>query len=285
VEAKGHFKLIESMKKVLITGANVGLGKECARQLASIEGIEKIYLGCRNQEKAEAAKADLETSTGKEIYEVVIIDTSDLPSVRKAVASLEAIDCLVLNAGGILSVSDLTSDGVTQSFAVNVLGHVVLTESLIEAGKLSGSVVFAGTEGTRGVPEMGAKHVKLNDSSVEEFKTVADGTFIKKIKSKDDKVDSYGVIKYMGTLWMSYMARQHSDIRFVTVSPGASQGTNVFSGVSKSQQVIFKVVMKLMSFFGKVHGVEDGAKRYLDVLTDEETYKSGAFYASIKGVR
>jgi hypothetical protein len=81
------------------------------------------------------------------------------------------------------------------------------------------------------------------------------------------------------------MARQHSDIRFVTVSPGASQGTNVFSGVSKSQQVIFKVVMKLMSFFGKVHGVEDGAKRYLDVLTDEETYKSGAFYASIKGVR
>jgi NAD(P)-dependent dehydrogenase (short-subunit alcohol dehydrogenase family) len=272
------------MKKALVTGANVGLGKECARQLASIEGIEKIYLGCRNQEKAEAAKADLETSTGKQIYEVVIIDTSDLASVRTAVASLEAIDGLVLNAGGPLALG-LTQDGVTQSFAVNVLGHVVLTESLIEAGKLSGSVVYVGSEATRGVPEMGIKHVKLNDSSVEEFKTVADGTFIKKMKSKDHNMDSYGVIKYMGTLWMSYMARQHSDIRFITVSPGASQGTNATSNVSKSKRVFFKVAMKLMSFFGKAHGVKDGAKRYVDVLTDEETYKSGAFYASIKGVR
>jgi NAD(P)-dependent dehydrogenase (short-subunit alcohol dehydrogenase family) len=187
------------MKKVLVTGANVGLGKECARQLASIEGIEKIYLGCRNQEKAEAAKADLETSTGKQIYEVVIIDTSDLASVRTAVASLEAIDGLVLNAGGPLALG-LPQDGVTQSFAANVLGHVVLTESLIEAGKLSGSVVFSGSEITRGVPEVGLQHVKLNDSSVGEFKTVADGTFIKKIKSKEHNIDSYGVIKYMGTL-------------------------------------------------------------------------------------
>jgi hypothetical protein len=105
------------------------------------------------------------------------------------------------------------------------------------------------------------------------------------MKSKDHNMDSYGVIKYMGTLWMSYMARQHSDIRFITVSPGASQGTNATSNVSKSKRVFFKVAMKLMSFFGKAHGVKDGAKRYVDVLTDEETYKSGAFYASIKGVR
>jgi NAD(P)-dependent dehydrogenase (short-subunit alcohol dehydrogenase family) len=272
------------MKKVLVTGANVGLGKECAGQLASIEGIEKIYLGCRNQKKAEAAKADLETSTGKQIYEVVIIDITDLASVRKAVASLEAIDGLVMNAGGGLSL-DLTSDGVTQSFAANVLGHVVLTESLIEAGKLSGSVVYSSSEAVRGISELGLQHVKLNDSSVEEFKAVVDGNFIKKRTSKDPVMDSYGVIKYMGTLWMSYMARRYSDIRFVTVSPGASQGTNATSSVSKSKQVFYKVAMKLMSCFGKAHGVKEGAKRYLDVLTDEETYKSGAFYASIKGVR
>jgi NAD(P)-dependent dehydrogenase (short-subunit alcohol dehydrogenase family) len=271
------------MKKVLITGANVGLGKDCARQLASIEGIEKIYLGCRNQEKAEAAKADLETSTGKQIFEVVIIDTSDLASVRKAVASLEAIDGLVMNAGGPLAL-DLTQDGVTQSFAANVLGHVVLTESLIEAAKLSGSAVFSGTEATRGVPGM-ITHVKLNDSSVEEFKTVANGTFVKEMHSSDPKMDSYGIIKYMGTLWMSAMARQHSDMRFVTVSPGASQGTNVMSHGSKSRTVFMKVAMKLMSFAGVAHGTKDGAKRYVDVLTDEETYKSGVFYGSIKGVR
>jgi NAD(P)-dependent dehydrogenase (short-subunit alcohol dehydrogenase family) len=271
------------MKNVLVTGANIGLGKECARQLASIEGIEKIYLGCRNQKKAEAAKADLETSTGKQIYEVVIIDITDLASVRKAVASLEAIDGLVMNAGGGLSL-DLTSDGVTQSFAANVLGHVVLTESLIEAGKLSGSVVYSSSEAVRGISELGLQHVKLNDSSVEEFKAVVDGNFIKKRTSKDPVMDSYGVIKYMGTLWMSYMARQHSNIRFVSMSPGATSGTNGLAKLPWYQQAVFKTVFFVMGLFGKSHGVKMGAKRYVDALVDEETYKSGVFYASAKGM-
>ena len=89
------------IKSVLITGANAGLGKESARQLASQNGIEKIYLGCRNEEKAKAAKLDLEESTGKSIFEIVLIDVTDLNSVRSAVESLnEPIDALIMNAGG-----------------------------------------------------------------------------------------------------------------------------------------------------------------------------------------
>ena len=56
------------MKNVLVTGANAGLGKGCCRQLAAVQGIEKIYLGCRNQAKAEAAKVELESLTGKSIF-------------------------------------------------------------------------------------------------------------------------------------------------------------------------------------------------------------------------
>ena len=41
---------------VLITGANSGCGFECARQLALIDGVKKIYLACRSKEKAETAK-------------------------------------------------------------------------------------------------------------------------------------------------------------------------------------------------------------------------------------
>ena len=271
------------MKTTLVTGANSGLGKECARQLASIDGVKKIYLACRNKSKADTAKADLEASTGKQIFEVVVMDTSDLASVRKAVGTLDHIDAMVMNAGGPLVLDVMPEYGVTRSFAVNVLGHVVLTESLLEAGKLSGSLAYVSTEVVRGIPGMGAKRVVLDDYSVEDFKSVADGSLIKAIKSKDPQMESYGLVKLVGTLWTSYLARQHPSIRFVSVSPGGTSGTNVYASTSKLQELYYTVGTKLLYFFGMTHGVEAGAKRYVDVLTDTKTYKSGAFYASAKG--
>ena len=52
-------------KTVLITGANVGIGKDIARQLASRPEIARIYLACRNQDRAATAKAELEAETGR----------------------------------------------------------------------------------------------------------------------------------------------------------------------------------------------------------------------------
>ena len=128
------------LKTILITGANAGLGKESARQLAQQAGVEKIYLGCRNMAKARIAKQELEQLTGKAIFDIVKIDVSDLDSVRAAVESLtEPVDALVMNAGGTggKHFQEKTKAGVTQIFAVNLLGHVVLTQELIKAAKLT----------------------------------------------------------------------------------------------------------------------------------------------------
>ncbi len=116
-------------RTILITGANAGLGKEVARQLAVRPDTAKIYLACRNQTKAAAAQADLEASTGKKVFEIVPMDTTDLQTVRSVVSGLDApIDAVVMNAGGNGGPAPmaLTSDGVTHIFAANILGHVVL---------------------------------------------------------------------------------------------------------------------------------------------------------------
>ena len=44
-------------KTVLITRVNAGIGKDVARQLASRPEIARIYLACRNRERATTAKA------------------------------------------------------------------------------------------------------------------------------------------------------------------------------------------------------------------------------------
>src|SRR5580704_7779310 len=131
-------------KVALITGANVGLGKEVARQLAISGTYRKIFLACRNSVKARIAQQDLETSTGKLIFEQLLMDLSDLASVRAALSSLdEPIDHLVMNAGGSGGKKPfaLTESGVTAIFASNVLGHVVLLEELIKAKKLTKTAV------------------------------------------------------------------------------------------------------------------------------------------------
>ena len=56
-------------ESILITGANAGLGKETARQLAMKNETKKVILFCRNQaQRAAAAKKDLEQKTGKKDF-------------------------------------------------------------------------------------------------------------------------------------------------------------------------------------------------------------------------
>src|ERR1700757_3091739 len=122
-------------ESILITGANIGLGKETARQLALREETKKVILFCRNRVKAEAAKKDLEEKTGKRIFEIVIGDVTDANSVRKAVDEIKVpIDALILNAGGVIgkTAANSTPSGMNVLAATNILGHVILVEELIK---------------------------------------------------------------------------------------------------------------------------------------------------------
>ena len=119
-------------KTVLITGANAGIGKDVARQLALRPEFTRIYLACRNQDRARTAKAELEPETGRNIFEIVLMDVADPASVRAGLAGINgSLDGLVMNAGVIGPQSmGLTADGITTVFATNVLGHVVLLEGV-----------------------------------------------------------------------------------------------------------------------------------------------------------
>ena len=140
-----------------MTGANAGLGKEIARQLALVPETARVYLACRNRDRAIAAKGELEAATGRRIFDIVLMDVADQGSVRTGLASIDgSVDALVMNAGVIGPQSmGLTADGVTTVFATNVLGHAVLLEGLLAEDRLGEVAVFAGSEAVRGVPNCG----------------------------------------------------------------------------------------------------------------------------------
>src|ERR1700749_2572093 len=131
-------------KTALITGANAGIGKEVARQLALRPEMARIYLACRNEERATTAKAELEAATGRRIFDILVMDVANLDSVRAGLAAINGpVDALVMNAGVIgPQTFGLTVDGVTTVFATNVLGHVVLLEGLLAEERLWGEGVF-----------------------------------------------------------------------------------------------------------------------------------------------
>ena len=266
---------------VLITGANAGIGKEVARQLAERDEFDTIYLACRNDAKAQAARADLERVTGKSVFTTVRMDVSDPDSVRSAIDLIDTpVRAVVLNAGGSGGPTPLakTKDGVTDIFASNVLGHVVLLEKLIATGALT-TAVLVGSESARGIPKLGVKRPVFTDHSVAEFASVIDGSFNEGAKAPAILI--YAQVKYLGALWMSDLARRHPDLRLLTVSPGNTSGTEAFRDMPLIVRTLLDKVLMPIAFppLGLSHPVGIGARRLVDAVVGDEL-KSGVFYAS-----
>jgi len=263
-------------KTVLITGANAGIGKEVARQLALRPEIGRIYLACRNRDRAVTAKAELESATDRHIFDIKLMDVADLSSVRSGLAAIDgSIDAVVMNAGVIGPQSmGLTPDGVTTVFATNVLGHVVLLEGLLAGGRLGEVAVFAGSEAVRGVPKLRMKGPSFVSTSADELASAIDGSYF--AGRKPDFNLAFGQAKYIGALWMAHLARHYPDRRFVTVSPGNTTGTHAASDLPLPMRFAAKYVMPTL---GLAHKLDVGARRLVDGVTDP-TLSSGLFYAS-----
>ncbi len=267
-------------KTALITGANVGIGKEVARQLALRPEFTRIYMACRNKDRATTAKADLEAVTGRDIFDIVLMDLADLDSVRAGLMVISGnLDALVMNAGviGNETLTELTADGVTKLFATNVLGHAVLLEGLLTQNRLSEVAVFAASEAARGIPKLGFKRPTFVSTSADELATVIDGSFF--AERKYDRNLAFGQVKYIGALWMAHLARQYPDLRFVTVSPGNTTGTEAAAGASPPLRFAAK---HIMPHLGISHDLEVGSKRLVDGVTNPKL-SSGVFYASAAG--
>jgi NAD(P)-dependent dehydrogenase (short-subunit alcohol dehydrogenase family) len=268
----------------LITGANSGIGKDVARQLALTGRYRTVLIGSRDRRKGEAARTELERRTGLNVFRVVSLNLSDVADVHATLAQLsDPIDDLVMNAGGFGGKEPfkITRDGVAEIIASNVLGHAVLLEGLLKRGLLKRSAILAGSEAARGVPQMKLKQPVVHTGSVKEFMDVCDGSRFKVDQASTNA--GYGWAKLVGALWMAHVARSHPELKMLTMSPGGTAGTGAADVYPQPARFFVKYVVMpgLMPLLGMGHKLEVGAKRMVDAVL-EPNFRSGIFYGSRK---
>lgn len=119
---------------VLVTGGNSGIGFECARALA--RAGRHVVIASRSRRASDDAVARIGAESGRDRIEAMDLDLASPASVRSFVAEIERRDLplqsLVCNAGLQFTKGPvLSEDGYELTFAVNHLGHFLLTNLLL----------------------------------------------------------------------------------------------------------------------------------------------------------
>ena len=127
-------------KRVVITGANSGIGYQAARVLAR-KGAQ-VVLACRDPQRAERAVGAIRAETPAADVEVAIVDLASLASVRafaRAELARQRPLHILINNAGVMAPSRRweTADGFELQFGINVLGHFALTALLFPAIELA----------------------------------------------------------------------------------------------------------------------------------------------------
>jgi NAD(P)-dependent dehydrogenase (short-subunit alcohol dehydrogenase family) len=118
---------MDPMTKILITGANRGLGYEAARRLR--ESGHDVWIGARDPSRGRAAAEEL----GAHFVE---LDVTDDASVAAATETVGELDVLINNAGisgGRVPVPEVAPEDVARVFETNVYGLVRVTRAFLPA--------------------------------------------------------------------------------------------------------------------------------------------------------
>jgi len=245
----------------VITGSTSGIGKVAALELAK-KG-HAIYMLVRNMPKGERVREEIMAQTGNKNIFVVRCDVSDMQSVREAAEELKAklfgINILINNAGSAFTEKQLSKDGFEMTFALNHLGHFLLTTSLMP-------LLERGQARIINVSSQGHQRAKPNFDDLK-----WEHTPYKVMKA-------YGISKLYNIYFTKSLAERYKDKGIVSYAlhPGVVN-TNIWDGV-KGIARLFVGVLKLFMITP-----EKGAETIIYLATQPKLEKnSGKYFIKCK---
>lgn len=248
-------------KIAIVTGANSGLGKEITIGLAKKE--IKVIMACRNQSKAESAKAEVISQVNSADIEIMLLDLNSLNAVRNFAAAFgekyDRLDLLIENAGIMIPPLSKTEDGFESQMGVNYFSHFLLTNLLYP--------LLNKTEGARIATTSSLAH--------ERGRIDFDNLNAEKSYSK---MGAYGQSKLACLLFAYELKRRlekaGSNVIAVSSHPGVSK-TNLFTHIPKVAQLLMAPLLPIFT-----HPPKYAALPTLYAALDPDV-KSGDYFGPI----
>lgn len=156
-------------KTIIVTGANSGIGKAAAIQLAKLGA--SVIMACRSMERGEKALEEVKEKAGNQKVALLQIDLSSQASIRKFAEDFTAkynkLDVLIHNAANFdhtLKSPTLTEDKIETVFATNHVGIVLLTHLLLDLLKTSAPsrIITVASKGLMTYPFLDIEFDNLN---------------------------------------------------------------------------------------------------------------------------
>ncbi|EGY23093.1 hypothetical protein VD0002_g3615 [Verticillium dahliae] len=280
-------------KTIVITGSNVGLGKEAARHFARL-GASRLILAVRSQEKGTAAKEDIESTTkcDTKVIQVWNLDMSSYASVKAFAARVEAeldrVDMFCANAG--IATSEYEpAEGNEKTITINVISTFLLAALVMPKLKAT-----AQTFGTRPTLTITASEVHawtdLPQRSAEDGQIY--NTLNQNAREAKAVDDYYPISKLLEVFGVRSIAEQSPAATFpVTVNcvnPGLchselSRNTASWAAVRFS---LFKWLLARTTEAGSrtiVHAASQGADTHGQYMSDAQISQPGSFVLSDEG--
>ncbi|XP_010884226.2 retinol dehydrogenase 12-like isoform X1 [Esox lucius] len=245
-------------KTVVITGANTGIGKETALDLAK-RGA-RVIMACRDMEKAEGALKEVIDGSGNQNVVIKKLDLSDTKSVREFAETINKeeprLNILINNAGVMVCPYGKTVDGFEMQIGVNHMGHFLLTHLLIDLIKSSTPARIIN------VSSMAHSWGTINLDDINSEKGY-------------DKIKAYNQSKLANILFTRSLAKrlQGTGVTAYSLHPGVVQ-TDLWRHVNGAQAAF----MKMISPFTKTSAKGAQTSIYCAVAPELET-ESGGYYS------
>lgn len=204
-------------KVVIVTGANSGMGKIIATELAK-KGCTLIMV-CRIREKPNVALKEVSEQSKNPNIDLMVTDLSSQKEIRELAEKIKEkypkIDVLINNAGCMSFGYNETEDNIETTFAVNHLAYFLLTNLLIKNIQNSNDprIINVSSEASR------TSRINFEDLN---------------LKNNYSTFKAYAQSKLANIMFTYQLAKKFPDIKSNCVHPGnvpntkLGQGSNIY---------------------------------------------------------